>query len=392
MNSFNLVFPRKILFGTNKIDNLYECVLGYGGKVLLLCGGNSLYKSGALNKIINMFIRHNISYDLERITGEPTCEKIDNLTDKYKKKSIDVVVSIGGGSVIDTGKAISAMLKEDGSIKDYLEGVGSKKPSGKKVPFIACPTTSGTGSECTKNAVIKHVNIEGGFKKSIRHDNYIPDIAIVDPMLTLTSPKSVTMQSGIDAFCQLLESYVCLNSNTFTDSLAEKGIKKMCEYLPRAYANPGDIDARTNVSYASLLSGICMANAGLTTIHGFAGVIGGLYDAPHGAICASLLYGATITNVQKILDYQPNNLAAPKYGKLGAFLMDASYSPDRHEVFFRALTETLKGWEKEFNIPRLKDFGIDKDDFWKILEDAKQRYNPVKLSNSEMEKILELSY
>ncbi|WP_181965917.1 iron-containing alcohol dehydrogenase [Anaerofustis stercorihominis] len=393
MSGFNLVVPSKIIFGEGKIHTLNKYILEYGDNILFLCGKTSLKASGMYDKIIENFESDNISYEIHSIKEEPSVEIIDNLASEYRNKRVDAIVSIGGGSVIDTGKALSSMLKEDGSIKDFLEGVGTRTPSGKKVPFIAVPTTSGTGSEATKNAVIKGMDGEVRFKKSIRHDNLMPDVALVDPVLTLNCPKNVTMQSGIDAFCQLLEAYICTNSNTFTDMLAEKGLKRMCESLLSAYNNGEDLDARNDVAYASLLSGICMANAELTTIHGFAGVIGGFYDnIPHGAICASLLHGATVVNIQKIKDFEPNNPAAYKYAKIGAFLMDANYSPDRHEVFFRAVVDTLKSWNEEMNIPRLSDFSIEEDDFWKILEEAKQRYNPVKLSNSEMEKILEYSY
>lgn len=393
MSGFNLVVPSRIIFGVGKIHNLDKYILEYGDKVLLLCGNSSLKASGMFDKIINNFETDNISYEVHTVSDEPNVELIDSLVCEYKNKNVDLIVSIGGGSVIDTGKAVSAMLNEEGSIADYLEGVGSKSPSGKKVPFIAVPTTSGTGSETTKNAVIKGQKGDVKFKKSIRHDNLVPNVALVDPVLTLGCSKKVTMQSGIDAFCQLLEGYICTNCNSFTDMLAEKGLRRMSESLLNAYNNGDDLDARTDVSYASLLSGICMANSGLTTIHGFASVIGGLYDdIPHGAVCASLLQGATIVNLQKIKDFEPNNPAAYKYAKLGAYLMGATYSPDRHEVFFRAVVDTLKQWNEKMDIPRLSDFGVDKDDFWKILDQAKQRYNPVKLSASEMEQILDMSY
>ncbi len=393
MSGFNLVVPSKIVFGEGKIHTLDKYILEYGDKVLLLCGKASLKSSGMFAKIIGNFETDNISYEIHTITDEPDVETIDNLANEYRNKPVDLIVSIGGGSVIDTGKALSSMLKEEGSIVDYLEGVGDKVPSGKKVPFIAVPTTSGTGSEATKNAVIKGQIGDVKFKKSIRHDNLVPNVALVDPVLTLNCSKKVTMQSGLDAFCQLLEAYICTNSNVFTDMLAEKGLRRMSESLLSAYNNGEDLDARNDVSYAALLSGICMANAGLTTIHGFASVIGGLYDGiPHGAICASLLHGATVVNIQKIKDFEPNNPSAYKYAKLGAYLMHATYSPDRHEVFFRAVVDTLKEWNEKMNIPRLSDFGIDKDDFWKILDEAKQRNNPVKLSDSEMEQILDISY
>ena len=393
MKGFELVIPGRIVFGENKIDTLSRYILSYGKNILFLCGGNSLKESGVLDRILDSFEENDIRYEIQKVVGEPQAETIDMLANEYRKKEVDVVVSVGGGSTIDTGKAVSAMLMEEGSITDFLEGVGEKKPSGRKIPFIACPTTSGTGSECTKNAVIKGVKGKIRFKKSLRHDNYMPDVAIVDPVLTLGCPKSVTRNSGLDAFCQILEAYVCTNSNSFTNTLAYKGIRRIADNLVKAYNNPDDLEARSNVAYGSLLGGICMANAGLTTIHGFAGVIGGLYDGvPHGAVCAALLYGATVVNLQKIKDFEPNNPAAYKYARVGAYMMDATYYPDRHEVYFRALVEKLREWKKELDIKPLREFGIENDDFWEILEGAAQRYNPVKLTESEMEKILDYSY
>lgn len=393
MKGFELVVPGRIVFGENKIDTLSKYILNFGTNILFLCGSNSLKASGTLDRIIDKFEENGIRYEIQTVLGEPEADTVDMLVNEYRQKEVDVVVSVGGGSTIDTGKAVSAMLAQEGSITDYLEGVGEKKPSGKKIPFIACPTTSGTGSECTKNAVIKGVKGKVRFKKSLRHDNYMPDVAIVDPVLTLGCPKNVTRNSGIDAFCQILEAYVCTNSNGFTDTLAYKGIRRIADNIVKVYNNPDDLEARSNVAYGSLLSGICMANAGLTTIHGFAGVIGGLFDGiPHGAVCASLLYGATVVNLQKIKDFEPNNPAGYKYARVGAYLMGATYYPDRHDIYFRAIVETLKDWQKKMDIKPLREYGITRDDFWEILDGAAQRYNPVKLTDSEMEKILEYSY
>ncbi len=176
--------------------------------------------------------------------------------------------------------------------------------------------------------------------------------------------------------------------------LAYEGLSKMAKSLVSVCTDGhDDIEARSDISYAAMLSGICIANGGLTTIHGIAPGIGGLYEnAPHGAVCASLLLAATTINLQRIKDFEPTNEGGIKYAKLGALLLGVDYNPDKHEVFFRAVVDTFKEWQEVLNIPKLREFGVSKDDFWKILENSTQRANPVELSESEMEKILEMSF
>lgn len=391
LNKFQLLLPRKIIFDAGSIKRLAKEILSFGDNVLLITGKNSLERSENLKKVLVSFEEEKINYHIVKVSGEPTCKLVDGIVSEFKSNMPSVVVSIGGGSVVDVGKAVSAMLTEEGSVADYLEVLGTKSLSGNKIPFIACPTTAGTGSEMTKNAVIKKEEI-GESKRSIRHDNLVPDVAVIDPELTLNCPKKVTMQSGLDAFSQLVEAYTCTNANEFTDSLILNAIKRMAKSLILACTDKGnDIQVRKDISYAAMISGIGLANAGLSTVHGFAGVIGGMYDAPHGAVCASLLWAANVVNMQRIKDYDPNNEAAHKYAMLGSILSGIDYDEDKHEVLFRAVSETLEKWREILKIPHLSDFGVTKDDFWKILEKSSQKANPVELTESEMEKILEMS-
>jgi alcohol dehydrogenase class IV len=207
VTKFSFAATPHIHFGSGKIKLLPNIIEGFGSKVLLITGKKSFIQSDHWDQLLLQFESAKIHWSHFVIDKEPTPAMVDLCTEENKNDMPDVVIAIGGGSVMDAGKAIAAMLCHDGSVKDYLEGVGTKPPSGMKVPFIAVPTTSGTGSEATKNAVISEVG-QNGFKKSLRHDRYVPDLAIVDPELTIDCPHEITAQSGMDAFTQLLESYV----------------------------------------------------------------------------------------------------------------------------------------------------------------------------------------
>jgi alcohol dehydrogenase class IV len=228
--NFNFARIPEIHFGPGKIDSLPDLVLRYGSTVILLTGASSFRKSDKFDYLVKSFKNKSIQFFLNEINREPTPEDINSICREYSDTPVDVVVAIGGGSVLDAGKAISAMLGKTDPVEIYLEGVGTKGHDGSKIPFIAVPTTAGTGSEATKNAVLTRLG-ENGFKKSMRHNNFVPDIALVDPELSLNCPSAVTAACGMDAFTQLLESYVSTNSSPLTDALAYSGIKVMKDCL-----------------------------------------------------------------------------------------------------------------------------------------------------------------
>lgn len=376
-----------IHFGAGKLNSLTEILLSKSFRnCLILTGKKSFTSSKHWEKLRKSIQKGKIVYFHETISAEPSPLTIDQIVSEYKKLSLDCIISIGGGSVLDAGKAISAMLKEDSGVTDFLEGVGHKKPSGKKIPFIAIPTTAGTGSETTKNAVITQVG-PSGFKKSLRHDNFVPDIALVDPELCKACPPAITAACGMDAFTQLIESYVSKKASVITDGLALTGLYQAIQNLYVAYVDPSDIKARTSLSYASMISGMTLANAGLGTPHGFASSIGGFFDIPHGIVCGTLMGEVIEANVDHLLANDRKNPALKKYARIGKMFLE--YDADEsEESYCRLLTEKINMMVKRLEIPTLSRYGVEENDIDKIISTTTQKNNPIELPKSELRKIL----
>jgi len=326
-----------------------------------------------------------IIYDHVVISGEPSPEVIDTVSMKFRNESADAVVAIGGGSVLDAGKAISAMLSVPGSVKEYLEGVGTREHPGTKLPFIALPTTSGTGSEATKNAVISQIG-KDGFKKSLRHDNFVPDVAIVDPELTLSCPHDITAASGMDCFTQITEAFLSDKASEYTDSLAWEGLKAVKSSIVQSYLDGQDIEARTGMSFAALTSGICLANAGLGVIHGFASSIGGMFNVPHGVVCGTLMAPANAITVRELRKGGADPEVMKKYIRLGRLFTGADGKPD--EYYIDGFIEYLLKLSDELNLPRLGNYGIKEEDIEPICKITELKNNPVKLNLEDMMEIL----
>ncbi|MCK5350687.1 MAG: iron-containing alcohol dehydrogenase, partial [Desulfobacula sp.] len=292
----------------------------FGENLLLISGGESLKKSSQYKWLLTVLKNSSTKIYFSSIQSEPSPNQGDEIVRIYQKKNIHVVISIGGGSVIDAGKAVSAMLTKKDSISVYLEDVGSQIHDGKKIPFIAVPTTAGTGSEATKNAVLSLVS-EKGFKKSLRHEKFVPDIAVVDPELTLSCPGGITAACGMDALTQLIESYVSINASPMTDSLVLGGLRIMGDaVLKSTVVDPTDMEARTRICYGSYISGLTLANAGLGVVHGFAAVIGGFFPIPHGVICGTLLAQVTQKNIEALIRLYPEGSSLLKYANAGKLL------------------------------------------------------------------------
>ena len=223
---------------------------------------------------------------------------------------------------MDAGKAIAAMLPLHEPVKNYLEGVGTRSHPGVKLPFIAVPTTAGTGSEAAKNAVLSETG-EKGYKRSLRHNNFVPNVAVIDPILTLSCPPATTAASGMDAFTQLLESYLSTAGNPITDALAYEGLRQVSGNLLHAFRSGDDLNARIGMALAAFLSGLTLTNAGLGLVHGFAASIGGYFPIAHGVICSSMMPAVNRVTVRRLrsLDHIHNSFKIipchTSFGKLG---------------------------------------------------------------------------
>jgi len=384
--SFTQARIPEIHFGVGKISKGSQLTKRFGKQAIIITGLKSLDNTGIWQLFEDQLQANDISFERIRVSGEPDPGFINQITKQFHTQKIDVVLAIGGGSVLDAGKAISAMLPLGEDVNDYLEGIGSKEHPGNKIPFIAIPTTSGTGSETTKNAVVSRIG-ENGFKKSLRHDNFVPDIAIVDPGLIKNLPSEITAACGMDAFTQLLESYVSFNASPFTDALAWNGLERINKSLLKvSLEEPENLAARSDMAYASMLSGITLANAGLGIVHGFASSIGGLFNIPHGIVCGTLMGACTMTNIKTLIESGSNNKALEKYAKVGR-MFDPTLEASRDNSAL-SLAKIIESWTEILKIPKLKEFGITENHFDRFIRKTGQKHNPVELSEKQLFNIL----
>jgi alcohol dehydrogenase class IV len=374
-----------LLFGREKIALLPDLINRYGDSVLLVTGSGSFIGSKHGEKFFSSLGNRAIKLYSVTVPAEPSPDLVDSAVSKFRGEKIDVVVAIGGGSVMDAGKAVSAMLTVRGGVKEYLEGIGTAEHPGTKIPFIAVPTTSGTGSEATKNAVISEVG-KSGFKRSLRHDNFIPDIALVDPGLTVSCPPWLTAASGMDCFTQLIEAYLSDKSSEYTEALAVRGIIAAASSLETVFSDGGNIDARSSMAFASLTSGICLANAGLGVVHGFASSIGGRYDIPHGVICGTLMAVSNEITVRKLVHGEGNSLFLHKYARLGEMIFGENGKSEDYYISW--FVDHLHHLTYELKLPGLKEAGMSEESFDEICSSTENKNNPVKLSKDEMIEIL----
>jgi len=385
VKSFQLARLPRILFREGIISQLPEQAALFGRNLVLVTGKSSFMSSARAEKLLTDFGRKGIAFHHVAINGEPSPSDIDSAVDALKGKPIDLIVGIGGGSVLDAGKALSAMINRPESVKRFLEGVGDLDHPGTKLPYVALPTTSGTGSEATKNAVISETGVNG-FKKSLRHDNFVPDLAMIDPELSINCPPDITAASGMDCFTQLTEAYLSDKSFGYTDALAMEGLKAIKHSLVRCCRDGHDIEARAGMSFAALTSGICLANAGLGIVHGFASSVGGFYNVPHGLLCGTLMAKANEVNVRELRKRTDGQAALKKYALLGRLFLEETGKND--DYYIDGFITYLRKLTIDLGLTGLGNFGIGGKEIRLISAATENKNNPVKLASGEMEEIL----
>jgi alcohol dehydrogenase len=407
---FSIARLPRILFGSGRSGELGGVAREFGRKALVVVREPGFIDTADWAGLRDALESAGVDVALEAVSAEPSPALIDEIVARHRGSGsgsgpapIDVVVGIGGGSVLDTAKAVAGLLIPGNSVMDHLEGVGPQLPyRGPSVPFIAVPTTAGTGSEATKNAVLS-VRGAGGFKKSFRDESLVARVAIVDPDLLAGCPPELIAGNGMDALSQLLESYVSARANPFTDALALSGLACVRDgLLPwfeeaaagRGAAGPGSVAAaaRGRMAYAALCSGICLAQAGLGSVHGLASPLGAGFPIPHGVACGATLVAATRVNIAALEGRDPASVALGRYATAGRLWAGRAGADDRDA---RALlVPALAALTARLGVPGLSAFGITESSIPTLVADSRgssMKTNPIVLTDEEIGGVLRAS-
>ncbi len=378
---FEFATAPRIIFGPGTINQVASLAAGMGKNACVVTGRSTTRAQPLLEQLDEQKIE-SITFS---VTGEPYTDLAKTGVELARQAQSDIVISIGGGSAIDTGKVIAAMLTNSGQLEDYLEVVGAGKPlSRTAAPHIAIPTTAGTGAEVTRNAVLSVP--EHKVKVSMRSLLMLPHLAVVDPILTHSMLPSVTANTGLDALTQLMEVYVSNKANPLTDGICREGLIRAGRSLKRAYEDGGDKTAREDMAIASLFGGLALANAKLGAVHGFAGSLGGMLSAGHGAICAGLLPYVMEANVQALQSRLPDSAALSRYYQIAQILTGDKTAKAADGVkWIHELCSTLK-------VPPLARLGLKEQDFSTVVAKARKsssmKGNPIELTDDELMEIL----
>jgi alcohol dehydrogenase class IV len=380
--NFEFATATRVIFGPGSLEKLAPLAADYGKRALLVCGVARCQAERLLALLDSAGVQH----DLFPISGEPQVGRILEGLAFAREEGCDWVLGFGGGSAIDAGKALAALLANPGDMYDYLEVVGRGKAlENPSLPFVAIPTTAGTGSEVTRNAVLGVP--EQGVKVSLRSPQMLPRLALVDPELTYSLPPAITASTGLDALTQVIEPFVCSQPNPLVDALCREAIPRAARALPRACAAGDDAEARQEMSLVSLFGGLALANAKLGAVHGFAAPLGGLLSAPHGAVCARLLPLVMQANLNALQQRQPENPVLRRFDEIARLLTGDP----------QAVAQNGCAWLQEFvaglGIPPLSAYGLERAAFPALVEKAARASsmagNPIRLTPEELEAILE---
>ena len=373
---FEFATATRVIFGEGTAATLPELARTFGARTLLVTGA-STDRAAALASTL--------SAETFAVPGEPTVDLVREGVRRARETACDVVISLGGGSAIDAGKAIACVAANGGEPLEFLEVVGKGRTiAAPPLPFIAVPTTAGTGSEVTRNAVLG--SPEHGVKASLRSPLMLPRVAVVDPELTYGLAPAITASTGLDALTQLIEPYVSARANPLVDAICIEGIGRIAGALRRAYHDGADVGARRDMALASLFGGLALANAGLGVVHGFAAPLGGTWKAPHGALCAAVLPHGMAANVAALRARAPQHPALGRYAAIARLLTGQSDARAEDGI------DWVRGLCIEFNIPSLRAWGVTAPDLPSVVEKAARassmQANPLLLTSEELLAVL----
>ncbi len=373
---FEFATATRIVFGEGSAATLPDLVRTFGVRPMVVTGASAERAASLISAL---------SAEAFSVPGEPTVELVREGAQRVQTSACDVIVSLGGGSAIDAGKAIAAISTNGGEPLDFLEVVGKGRTiTAQPLPFIAVPTTAGTGSEVTRNAVLG--STEHGVKASLRSPLMLPRVALVDPELTYRLPPAITAHTGLDALTQLIEPYVSVRANPLVDALCVEGIKRAANALRRVYQDDGDRDARRDMSLVSLFGGLALANAGLGVVHGFAAPLGGSWKAPHGALCAAVLPHGMAANVAALRVRAPEHPALERYAVIARLLTGRDNASAEDGI------EWVRALCAELDVPALRTWGITEADLSGVVEKAARassmQANPLQLTADELHAVL----
>ncbi|MCU0226951.1 MAG: iron-containing alcohol dehydrogenase [Bryobacterales bacterium] len=381
---FEFASATRIVFGEGCAQQAVEIARTFGARILLVCGRDPR-RAGFL---VDALGQSGVAVALCSVHGEPTIEFVRQAVAEHAAFQPRAVVAIGGGSVLDAGKAISALLANAGDVLRYLEviGEGQALPN-PALPVVAIPTTAGTGSEVTRNAVLG--SAEHGVKASLRSPGMLPAVALVDPRLTLDLPAPLTASTGLDALTQVLEPYVCARANPLTDLYCEEGMRQVARWLRKAVTDGQDLPARTGMALASLLGGLALANAGLGVVHAFAAPVGGAFPAPHGAVCAAILPHGLRANLEALRRSDAAHPMLARFTRMAALLTGIDAAQPEQGIAW------VEGLVKDLGIPGLARYGVTEQHLpplaEKALRTSSMKANPVLLDVPTMLAILRAS-
>jgi alcohol dehydrogenase class IV len=381
---FEFAVANRIIFGDGTVNEVAPLVAEIGPSAFVLTDSRTNCADGLLEQLSE----NGIKCTTFAVSGEPTTTLIKRAVAQAREASGDVVIGVGGGSVLDSGKAVAAMLTNSGDLMDYLEVIGrGQSLTERPVPYFAIPTTAGTGAEVTRNSVI--ASVEHNVKVSMRSPLMLPYLAVVDPELTYSMPPSVTASTGLDALTQLMEAYVSNKSNPLTDGICREGMARASRSLQRAYEDGSNPEARRDMAIASLFGGLALANAKLGAVHGFAGPLGGMIGAPHGVICARLLPHVVEANVNALRQRSDNSPALARFDEIARILAATEKATAADGVqWIQQLCSVLA-------VPSLAEFGLKEEIFPTAVAKAQNassmKGNPIELTELELTDILRSS-